>query len=74
MNKVEKKLLDYQHDLKIKELEKERDCKLEAMKYARETHKLNHLWEMERMRIKNAEIRKNLIRKLDYGRTETNRG
>lgn len=46
--------------MKTKEtIEYEHDCKMEQLKYIRETERLKHEWEKERQRIKAAEIRKN---------------
>ena len=42
---------------------KEHVFKMEELKYIRETERLKHEWELERGRIKSAEIRKSIERK-----------
>lgn len=49
---LEKKLLDI-----------EREYKKEILEYIRTTEKLKHQWELERGRIRTAEIRKSQMRK-----------
>jgi len=44
----------------------EKDCKMEALKYIRDTEKLKHEWELERTRIRTAEIRKAEMRRQQY--------
>ena len=49
----------------------EHEQRMEQLAYIRETEKLKHQWELERMRIKSAEIRKAAERKAireDYKR------
>ena len=41
-------------------IEFEHKCKMEYAAFIRETEMLKHEWEKERMRIKSAEIRKNM--------------
>lgn len=48
--------------------------KMEELNYIRETERLKHSWELERQRIKTAEIRKNHERKANREFIERNRG
>ena len=54
---VDKELIELRHKYKMEELE-----------YERATFKLVHQWKLEAMRIKNAEIRKNELRRQSYRR------
>lgn len=47
----------------MKEVEYQHKCRMEQLEYIRETERLKHEWELERQRIKSAEIRKNAERK-----------
>lgn len=63
MNKLVKKNikdqnLTYEECLNL--LAEEHKMKMEELQYVRETERLKHEWEKERMRIKSAEIRKSL--------------
>jgi len=42
----------------MKEAEYQHKCRMEQLEYIRETERLKHQWELERQRIKSAEIRK----------------
>ena len=48
-------------------IELEHQSKMEYAKFVRETERLKHEWEMERGRIKSAEIRKMQMRKNEGG-------
>jgi len=50
-------------DKRVTLLEMERDFKMETLKFIRETERLKHEWEKERMRIKSAEIKRHQIAK-----------
>lgn len=53
--------LTYKQQKELIELEFDR--KITTLKYMRETERLKHEWELERGRIKSAEIRKMQMRK-----------
>jgi len=55
-------------------LEKKHKLKMEQLEYMRETERLKHQWELERQRIKTAEIRKNYERKWLERQTNKNYG
>ena len=50
-------------ELELRNFIKKHEFKMEELKYLRESNKLHHERELERERIKSAEIRKNLLRK-----------
>ena len=47
--------------------------RMEELKYVRETERLKHEWELERQRIKSAEIRKTYERKANQKFAESTR-
>lgn len=59
-----KALLDYEHKLKEIRHEKEHELRMEELKFIRATDEIRHQKELERQRIKTAEIRKNYERKM----------
>jgi len=67
-DQMKKDLIDLKHrnDVEFHKM------KMEELQYARESEKIHHLHEMERGRIKTAEIRKNFERKqsLQYPRKQ----
>jgi hypothetical protein len=69
MEKKDKTLLDYEHKLIIERINLDFDLKMKTLEYIRITDKIRHEQELERQRIKSAEIRKNYQRKeaLQYG-------
>ena len=54
-------------NMKKQLIELEHQSKMEYAKFVRETERLKHEWEMERGRIKSAEIRKMQMRKNEGG-------
>lgn len=61
--KNKKKEEETQHTNAIEVIELRHKYKMEELEYARTTEKIKHQWELERMRIKTAEIRRNFERK-----------
>jgi len=56
-----------EYEWKKKLIELEHKCKMEYLKYMRDTEKLKHELELERGRIKSAEIRKSQMRRNEGG-------
>jgi len=54
------------HENRLKELDHQLACQLKVEEFRRGTERLKHDLELERQRIKNAEIRKNLLRKQSF--------
>lgn len=61
--KHKKELIELRHRLKMEEIAQEYENRMSCIKATTDQEKLKHELEKERMRIKSAEIRKNLMRK-----------
>lgn len=60
------KEITYEQQKKL--IEQEFQSKMKVLEYARETEEMKHKWELERLRIKAAEIRKTQERKEKWTR------
>lgn len=65
-----KGIIDYEYEMDIKKADYIHNTKMEELEFVRETDRIRHEQDLERMRIKSAEIRKAQERK-DWGRVHS---
>ena len=58
---MEKELIELKHKFHLEEIKKQHYAKMIELKYIRETEKLKHDMELEKGRIRNADIKRSIM-------------